>query len=154
MFKKTSLAWTAVLAALLLGGCSRPEGLGPEITVYKSATCGCCKKWVSHLRDNGFKVKPVDVQDIVSVKKRHGLTPELASCHTALVDGYIVEGHVPAADIQRLLRERPSVKGLAVPGMPVGSPGMEQGGRKDPYTVLSFTAEGETRVYNRYDGSD
>lgn len=120
-----------------------------EITVYKSATCHCCKKWVKHLRDNGMKVKAIDVKNVVPYKIKYGIAQPLASCHTALVDGYLVEGHVPAADIKRLLKERPKIKGLAVPGMRVGSPGME-GHRKQPYDVLTFDAKGKVGVFSRY----
>ena len=101
-----------------------------EIEVYKSATCGCCKEWVKHLQANGFSVKAHDVADITAQKTANGVPAKLASCHTAKVDGYVIEGHVPASDIKRLLKERPAVSGLAVPGMPVGSPGMEQGARE------------------------
>ncbi len=120
-----------------------------EIIVYKSPTCGCCKKWVKHLRNNGFEVKAVDVKNIVPYKIKHGVTQPLASCHTALVDGYTIEGHVPAADIKRLLKERPKIKGLAVPGMPMGTPGME-GHRKDAYDVVTFDTKGKTGVYSHY----
>lgn len=118
-----------------------------EVTVYKSPTCGCCTKWVEHLEQSGFEVKTYDVRDVVSYKVRMGVPPTLGSCHTALVDGYVIEGHVPADDIKRLLTQRPRVSGLAVPGMPVGSPGMEQGNRRDRYDVLSFTEDGATEVF-------
>jgi len=120
-----------------------------EVIVYKSPTCGCCKKWVTHLRSNGFEVKAVDVKNVVPYKIENGVTRPLASCHTALVDGYTIEGHVPAADIKRLLKERPKVIGLAVPGMPMGSPGME-GHRKDAYDVLTFDDKGNIGVYSHY----
>ncbi|MFQ5889512.1 MAG: DUF411 domain-containing protein [Gemmatimonadota bacterium] len=119
---------------------------GAKVTVYKSPTCGCCSKWVDHLRKSGFEVVALDVTDLVSVKARHGVPPELSSCHTATVEGYVIEGHVPADLIARLLEERPEVAGLAVPGMPMGSPGME-GARKDPYDILAFDREGNARVY-------
>lgn len=121
-----------------------------EITVYKSATCGCCKEWVNHLQANGFNVKAQDVSDLMSYKSANDVPMKLGSCHTATVDGYVIEGHVPANDIKRLLKERPPVSGLAVPGMPVGSPGMEQGGQKDRYDVLTFNKQGGTSVYARY----
>lgn len=136
-------AMASALAAPALAG----EG---SVTVYKSPTCGCCEAWIDHLEDNGFEVETRDVRDVVPHKIEHGVTPQLASCHTALVDGYVIEGHVPASDIKRLLAERPAVKGLSVPGMPVGSPGMERGDRVDPYDVLSFDGEGETDVYSSY----
>ena len=123
---------------------------GPEIVVYKSPTCGCCKKWVTHLRDNGFNVKALNTQNVNPIKQQQGVTPKLASCHTAIVAGYTIEGHVPAKDIHRLLKEKPNVKGLTVPGMPIGSPGMEQGNRKDPYAVLTFNGNGKTTVFSNY----
>lgn len=125
------------------------QGTAAEVTVYKSPTCGCCKDWVKHLEANGFTVKSQDLNDVTPLKIKHGVRPELASCHTALVDGYVIEGHVPAADLKRLLKERPAVKGLAVPGMPMGSPGME-GAYKEPYQVLTFDDAGRTTVYARH----
>lgn len=121
------------------------------ITVYKSPTCGCCKKWINHLEENGFKVKSVDMLNVVPKKLEFGITQQTASCHTAVIDGYVIEGHVPASDIQRLLKLQPKhIRGLAVPGMPVGSPGMEMGKRKDPYAVLSIDKQGKTRVFARH----
>lgn len=108
----------------------------PEITVYKSPTCGCCEAWVEYLRAEGFQVKAIDQKELNSLKKRLGVEPEMASCHTAVVDGYVLEGHVPAAPIRRLLAERPGIKGLAVPGMPLNSPGMgEMDGKLKTYTL-------------------
>ncbi len=120
----------------------------PEVVVYKSATCGCCAEWVSHLRRHGSPVKSTDVSDLQAVKARHGVPADLQSCHTALVAGYVVEGHVPADLVGRLLREKPRVLGLAVPGMPAGSPGMETAdGRVDRYQVLTFDRSGKTAVF-------
>jgi hypothetical protein len=120
----------------------------PEVTVYKSPTCGCCAEWVAHLRRQGFRVKTEDVTDLQPVKTRHGVPAALQSCHTALVDGYVVEGHVPADLVDRLLRERPKVAGIAVPGMPVGSPGMEVPGRPaERYQVVTFDRGGQTGVF-------
>jgi hypothetical protein len=121
-----------------------------EITAYKSPTCGCCKKWVSHLEQNGFKVKAIDVKDVVPYKIKNKITPELASCHTATINGYTIEGHVPAKDILKMLKDQAKIKGLAVPGMPVGSPGMEMGDRKDKYDVVSFDEKGNKKVYSSY----
>lgn len=121
-----------------------------EVVVYKSPTCSCCKKWVSHLQQNRFKVEVRNVKDVVPYKKKHGVTPQLASCHTAVVDGYVIEGHVPASDIKRLLRERPDVIGLSAPGMPIGSPGMEQGNYKEPYNVISFDKKGEKKIFSKH----
>ena len=124
----------------------------PSVTVYKSPTCGCCTEWVDHLEQKGFPVKTTDMQDVQSMKNRLGVPRTLSACHTAVVDGYVVEGHVPASDIKRLLQKQPDVTGLSVPGMPVGSPGMERGDRVDPYRVMSFTASGRTNVFNMYSG--
>jgi hypothetical protein len=120
----------------------------PRITVYKSPACGCCKKWVNHLEANGFQVDTIEMQDLRMIKSMSGIAPKNASCHTAKVAGYVVEGHVPAADIKRMLTERPDIHGLVVPGMPMGSPGME-GPRKEAYEVLSIQQDGSTRVYAR-----
>lgn len=122
-----------------------------EITVYKSPTCGCCKEWVTYLEEEGFKVTAIDHDDVDSIKAKVGLTdPALKSCHTAIVEDYIVEGHVPANDIERLLSERPTnIKGLSAPGMPMMSPGMASRTPKD-YAVLSFSDSGETAVYSQY----
>ncbi len=138
-----------VLVAASVTACTDRQA-SPTITVYKSPTCGCCNKWITHLQNNGFHVVARDVDDVVPYKQRTGLTPQLASCHTAFIDGYAIEGHVPARDIKRLLDERPAVQGLTVPGMPIGSPGMEQGNRKDPYEVLTFDKTGEAAVFSRY----
>lgn len=132
-----------ILVAALLQSASV---LATEIDVYKSPTCGCCSKWVKHLRDNGFTVRAHDVQNVAPYKIKYGVSQPLASCHTATVNGYTIEGHVPAADIKRLLKEKPKVTGLAVPGMPMGSPGME-GHRKDAYNVFSFDPNGNVKVF-------
>lgn len=122
----------------------------PVIEVYKTAACGCCKEWVKHLEANGFKVKPQDVADPGDYRQKFGIPAEYGSCHTGRVNGYAIEGHVPAADIKRLLADKPKARGLAVPGMPMGSPGME-GGRKDPYEVLLVKDGGKTAVFQRYE---
>ena len=125
---------------------SAAAGENVLVTVYKSPTCGCCTKWVDHIREAGFRVEVRDTPNVQPVKTEHGLPGHLASCHTALVGGYVVEGHVPADVIRRLLRERPEVAGVAVPGMPMGSPGME-GPYTDPYQVIAFGKDGGTSVY-------
>jgi len=122
-------------------------GAGQELTVYRSPTCHCCGHWVDHIEAAGFRVKSVVTSDMAAIKIRYGVPEELTSCHTAIVGGYVIEGHVPAADVQRLLSEQPQVLGLAVPGMPMGSPGMESGARVDPYKVVSFTRTGETATF-------
>lgn len=116
------------------------------IKVYKTPQCGCCKAWVDHLSKNGFQVETMDMPDLTLVKQKYGVTPALEACHTAVVGNYVVEGHVPADVIKRLLRERPAVLGIAVPGMPAGSPGME-GAMKERYDVLTFDRAGRSRVY-------
>jgi len=123
-----------------------------EITVYRSPTCGCCGKWIDHMKQNNFNVKDNIVDDMESIKAKYGVPKELASCHTAIVDGYVVEGHVPAADVMKLLKTKPKVTGLAVPGMVTGSPGMEMGGRVDPYDVMSFDKEKHFQIFNHYEG--
>ncbi|MGH8659705.1 MAG: DUF411 domain-containing protein [Gammaproteobacteria bacterium] len=123
--------------------------LAQEVTVYKSPSCGCCTKWVKHMEASGFTVEARDVLDVNPYKQKLGLPLGLGSCHTAVVDGYLIEGHVPAEDIRRLLQEEPEAKGLAVPGMPMGSPGME-GPRKDRYEVLLIDKEDRTSVYARH----
>jgi hypothetical protein len=123
-----------------------------KIEVYKSPTCRCCGKWVDHMRANGFTVETKNIGN-KKVQKRAGIPPSLGSCHTSLVDGYVIEGHVPASDIKRFLNERPKAIGLAVPGMPKGSPGMESS-RSDPYNVLLINKEGNLSVYNRHLPSD
>jgi hypothetical protein len=124
----------------------------PAITVFKTATCGCCGKWVEHLKANGFQVTVNEVPDTGEYRRKYGVPDSLASCHTAVVEGYAIEGHVPAAEIHRLLKERPTAKGLAVPGMPMGAPGME-GSRSDKFEVLLFDATGRTTVYKEYPGN-
>lgn len=123
---------------------------GPEVVVYKSPTCGCCTKWVSYLRSNGFNVTQIDTQNIKAVKQNQGIPLNLESCHTAIVEGYIVEGHVPVHAINRMLKEKPPIKGIAVAGMPIGSPGMEQGSRKDPFDVVTIQSSGPATVYESY----
>ena len=119
-----------------------------DIVVYKSPKCGCCAKWIDHLEDNGFSVEVHDERNMAPVKQHLAVPRHLQSCHTAEVSGYVVEGHVPADVIARMLRERPAINGLAVPGMPMGSPGME-GPRKDPYDVVAYDAVGNASVYER-----
>ena len=147
--RRTFLGQLAGGAALAVTASALPalaETAPPTITVYKSPTCGCCAKWLDHVRAGGFTVVSHDVSDTGVIKARYGVPDALASCHTGLIGNYVVEGHVPADLIQRMLRERPKIRGLAVPGMPVGSPGME-GGTPQKYDVVAFTKDGKTRVY-------
>lgn len=145
----------------LLAGCSAAidddydsatphDSKASVMTVYKSPTCGCCSAWIDHVREAGFTVEVVEESDVGSSKRELGVPARLGSCHTAVIDGYVIEGHVPAADIRRLLAERPAGKGIAVPGMPIGSPGMEMGERRDPYEVLIFSERGETTVFSSH----
>lgn len=118
----------------------------PTIAVYKSPTCGCCGKWIEHLEENGFDVEPIDITDVRLVKSTAGITPEQASCHTARVGDYVIEGHVPASDIRRLLAEQPKARGLTVPGMPHGSPGMDAPNPQH-YKVLLIGEDGSNSVF-------
>jgi hypothetical protein len=145
--------WTRTLILPLLLTTTMASGAGaqkPPVTVevFKTATCGCCAKWVEHLRQSGFAAKTTDLTqtDLNAVKAKHNVPPALHSCHTAVVGGYVVEGHIPAATVHRLLKERPRVAGIAVPGMPTGSPGME-GPNPRPYDVLTFDKQGATKVF-------
>lgn len=124
-----------------------------EIEVYRSPTCGCCGKWIEHLKKNSFVVKDYVTNDVDLIKNKYGVTDVMASCHTALVNGYVVEGHVPAADIMKMINDKPDIIGISVPGMPVGTPGMDMGGRKDPYQVVSFDKEQNYQIVNSYEGN-
>lgn len=144
-----------VLRALVLIGMapaiSFAKASQPVINVYKSATCGCCTEWITHLEKNGFKVNAHNVPNTAAYRTKFGVPQSLGSCHTGVVNGYALEGHVPASDIKRLLAEKPKAKGLAVPGMPMGSPGMEvEGAPVDAYDVLLFQADGSSKVYRHY----
>ena len=157
---KTLLAVSMALGAAAAASVSRstpaPDDAPAAPTlmqVYKSPTCGCCKAWIDKMKGAGFDVRVTDLDDaaLQAEKARRGVTQNLASCHTAIVNGYVVEGHVPAADINRLLREKPAVAGIAAPGMPRGSPGMEvPGGARDPYNVIAFTRAGKSTVFARH----
>ena len=146
-------AVAAMGAAGLAYGLWPTEATGAPVLVYKSPSCGCCGDWVSHMRRNGFKVTVVSQEDVIPIKESLGVPDVLQSCHTAVIDDgasrYVLEGHVPAADVRRLLTERPDAIGLAVPGMPVGAPGMEQGGDHDSYQVVLFS-RAKRSVYARY----
>ncbi|MDN6320954.1 MAG: DUF411 domain-containing protein [Marinobacter sp.] len=144
---KKQILGLAVTATLGLSTPLLAAGAAQSIHVYKSPTCGCCTAWIDHLEDNGFDVKATDSQNMNRIKIDAGLTRNLASCHTAFIGDYVIEGHVPAEDIHQLIANAPNARGLAVPGMPAGSPGMEMGGRKDHYQVLMFNAQGQTKVF-------
>jgi hypothetical protein len=127
-----------------------PAPTGPAVSVYKTPTCGCCAKWVDHMKHAGFQMTVTDMpqESLTNVKARHKVPAAVHSCHTAVVDGYVIEGHVPASEVKRLLKEKTKVTGIAVPGMPLGSPGMEVSGMTPhPYDVVSFDATGKTKVF-------
>lgn len=133
----------------LSAGVNLPASAADAVDVYKSPYCGCCEKWVEHLQQAGFAVRTHDVNDVPAARQRLGMPERLGSCHTAKVAGYVVEGHVPAADIQRLLKEKPKAIGLAVPSMPPGSPGMESP-KPVPYNTLLVQAGGATTVFAKH----
>ena len=125
----------------------------PTLTVYKTPTCGCCTAWAEYMGREGFRVETRDLPSLAAVKDSLGVPADLGSCHTGVVEGYVVEGHVPAESVRRMLDERPAARGLAVPGMPIGSPGMEQGDLRQPYDVLLVGEGGEAAVYDRVEGN-
>jgi hypothetical protein len=145
--KAPAEAPTATASSVQAEALPAPNPALPVVKVWKSPTCGCCTGWVEHMRKAGFQVEVQDVEDLTAIKAENGVATEHQSCHTGLVDGYTIEGHVPADDIVRLLAERPKITGLAAPGMPVGSPGMEMGAQRDAYDVLAFTKGGQTTVW-------
>jgi hypothetical protein len=139
------------LCAPVVYGQTKSAPAKPHLTVYKSPTCGCCGKWVEYMEANGFTATVTNMPDVTPIKMKHGLPPRLASCHTTLIGGYVIEGHVPAEDIRRLLKEKPAVVGLAAPGMPAGSPGMDIP-NSPAYDVVSFDKDGRTRVFANHKG--
>ena len=143
--------WMLKAAALgVVGAATRARATAlPEMIVYKSPTCECCNDWAKHLRANGLTVKAVEVNDLGPVRQRFGVPDRLAGCHTAVIGGYLVEGHVPAAAVKRLLAEKPSALGISVPGMPNGSPGMA-GPKPEPFSVLAFDERGNANVFESY----
>jgi hypothetical protein len=153
---RTNTFAVAAIAVMGLGVAAyaqmKPVSSRPTAVVYKTSTCGCCSMWVDHLKANGFQVETKDVSsdEVRAVSKAAGLKDDGASCHTAKIGNYIVEGHVPASDIQKMLKEKPAIAGIAAPGMPMGSPGMEQGGAKEAYDVIAFTKDGKTSVYAKH----
>jgi len=154
MQRRNFLRAGALALVLPLANAAKPKATGKgksiAITVYKSPTCGCCAHWIEHLRQEGFEPKVIDTQDMNSVKLSQHVPETMMSCHTAVVGNYFIEGHVPAKDIKQLLKEQPKALGLAVPGMPMGSPGMEMAGHSDAYSVHLVKADGATEIYSRY----
>lgn len=138
-----------LLAPLALLACAQAAAAA-TIEVVKSPYCGCCVHWVDYLRAEGFEVRVVEAEDVSPTARRLGVPDNLRSCHTASVEGYAIEGHVPAADIRRLLAERPAAAGIAVPGMPLGAPGMDRGGGRQPYATILFTRDGRRAVFARH----
>ncbi|MGY3869310.1 DUF411 domain-containing protein [Aeromonas crassostreae] len=144
--EKIPALWLALMAA----GTSLSALAAEPMTVYKSQYCGCCEQWVKHMQDNGFELKVVNTERLDPIKVQHGVTPQLASCHTALVEGYVVEGHVPAADVRRMLEQKPAIRGLTIPGMPQSAPGMDIPGQA--YQVLAIDEAGQTAVWASHPG--
>lgn len=138
-----------LLAAAFLGLAACAQAQATTIAVIKDPNCGCCTEWVAHLRQSGFVVEVTDTPEQPAISARLGVPEELRGCHSAMVEGYLIEGHVPASDIKRLIAEKPDARGIAVPGMPMGSPGMEQGGRKQPYVTVLFGDQGAS-VFARH----
>jgi hypothetical protein len=145
------LALAMTMSAGASGSEQRQAGRSAQpavaVAVYKTPTCGCCSTWVEHLRARGFAPAAIDMDDLSALKAKFKVPSDVQTCHTAIVDGYVIEGHVPASAIQRLLKERPAVLGLAVPGMPTGSPGMEGPGAQ-PYDVFTFDKQGKLKVFS------
>jgi hypothetical protein len=155
----TNVAWTMSLMIGLVGSAiaqsnaasatpiQQQKAVSPLMVVHKSPSCGCCAAWIKHMELAGFRVEVVNEQKLDPIKRALGVPEHLGSCHSAKIDRYFIEGHVPAEDVKRLLAERPNALGLAVPRMPIGSPGMEQGNRRDPYDVLLVYRSGKTEVF-------
>jgi len=140
--RRKFLSLTALGLAPLVIGHYIPSAVAEAhvLEVYKSPSCGCCGAWVEHMRSAGFSVLVTDLTDLRPIKDKFGIVPELRACHSAVIDGYVIEGHVPAREVLRLLKDRPNAIGLAVPGMPIGSPGMERGSRRDAFQVILFSS--------------
>ncbi|MGB7251258.1 MAG: DUF411 domain-containing protein [Phormidesmis sp.] len=163
--KKTAfLAMLLAVASIGLASCSALSDMSTineaamidqatqvsELTVFHSPTCGCCGKWIEHMEAQGFRVKDEITENMDAIKAQYDVPEPMTSCHTTIVNGYVVEGHVPAADVARLVNEKPAVAGIAAPGMPIGSPGMESGDSAEPYTVFSFTESGEIASFAKH----
>ena len=153
-------AWVLTLlvaAILFVSGMGAPdvaysaEAIAGEMTVYRDPTCGCCGRWIEHMEAAGFTVRDEVTEDMAAIKTQYGVPDELSSCHTAMANGYLIEGHVPADDVQRLLTTQPNVAGLTAPGMPMGSPGMESAEGGESYTVFSFTNDGAAAPFANHD---
>lgn len=143
---RKALTGAIAFAALSLGATAHAA----TMTVFKSPTCGCCAKWIEHVEKHGVTVKTINTDEMSAVKKRLGVPAAVGSCHTATIGGYVVEGHVPAADIKRLLATKPKARGVAVAGMPMGSPGMEHGNHREPYATMLIGKDGKATVFARH----
>lgn len=161
--KKRTLIYSGLITAAIISGAfamnrgnertvaNNTESMLPVVTVYKNASCGCCKNWVKHMEDNGFNVENHNVGNMYSYKEKAKLGAGMGSCHTAFIDGYAIEGHVPASDVKRLLSEKPAISGLTVPRMPIGSPGMEVPGQPaQAYQVISYKDGEQVGVFRNY----
>jgi hypothetical protein len=140
------------VVGLAASACADAAAAAPEMTVYATPTCGCCGGWIEHMRENGFTVEVVYQNDLSAIRAEHKLPPEMMSCHMGVIEGFAVEGHVPASSVRRLLAERPAVLGIAAPGMPIGSPGMEHpDGLTQPYQIVSWDESGPKAVFEVID---
>lgn len=148
--KRRTFTITMIGSAALLAGGAAAAVSAPQIEVFKSPYCGCCSEWVQHMRSAGFRVVVTDVNDTTAARKKLGMPDRFGSCHTATAGSYVIEGHVPASEVKKLLATRPAAVGIAVPGMPPGSPGMEVGARKDPYQVFLIDKAGQASVFAQY----
>jgi len=145
-----SILMAAAIVALGLTSALANDDLAKDIVVYKNPECGCCTKWVRYLESHDYNVTIESTRDVYAMKKNLGVPEKLAACHTAVIDGYVIEGHITHRDIKRLLLFRPDVTGIAVPGMPIGTPGMEQGNTKQPHDVLTFDDRGNVEVFAKH----
>lgn len=151
MYRAATIGFAVATLASLGIAAAQQRQAAPLVEVFKSPTCGCCSQWVEHMRTSGFTVRTTDVNDLTQIKTSRGVPEQVQSCHTAVVNGYVIEGHVPAADVHRLLKEKPAIAGIAVGGMPIGSPGMESPYVKaQPFDVMSFDKQGATRVFAKH----
>jgi hypothetical protein len=148
LFAVCLVAGIIILLAAATGAEAATDAL--KITVYRNPSCSCCGGWMDYLTTQGFQPRNVLTSDMNALKQQYGVPNDLASCHTAVINGYVIEGHIPADDIKRLLAERPTVTGIAVPEMPIGTPGMESGDVREPFTVFSFDQQGNTKAFNQY----
>jgi len=151
--RRIALGLMMSLLLLVAGARAGQSSESPLLKVWKTPTCGCCGKWVKHMEAAGFRVEVTDIDNVDPIKTANGVPLQLASCHTALVGAYVVEGHVPASDVRRLLKEKPAILGLSAPGMPAGSPGMDVPG-SPAYEVIALGKDGKTAVYSTHGGNN